>query len=388
MAVIQSTSILPRVLATFPAGIPDEKRDHLIREYIDFKEGVLLLVQASQIKDLDSDSLLSMAQARAMACSGDAAFGELILRMFCGEIETVFADHTESPAELENDKGWDRQQKREYKRALAHHEKAIHLSPRFCLAWINKGIALKNLGRFAEAAATYCHVITEISSGYRKAWQNLGVALACRDRVDLAAVAWARSLDLSPFYPPAMQALRAALDHGAKAFQPKAIKRRRVLFLGTPDPDMLSFDSKKSLQAYRDGLHSVFAAAGLTAALEGSNKRSAPKTRTDSGADVVIVEAEPSSDAVVGREAEEAGYNVTRVHARSEAQQVESLLRDATGSIIIHGAKAMAAVSKYWELLARAHRRRTLVVYIPKGSAMAGTALLEVLRKEGKQPSR
>jgi tetratricopeptide (TPR) repeat protein len=388
MSVLQSTAIEPKLLAVLPTGIPAQDKDHLIEEYADFKQGLLLVAQVSRVLELRAEWLLGMAQARAMLCSGDGAFRELILRLFCGEILAVFADHTESPAELENDKGWGRQQVHEYEQAITHHEEAIRLSPGYSLAWINKGIALKNLGRYAEAAATHCHVITDIDARYRKAWQNLGVAVACLDRLGLASVAWAKALDVSPSYPAAAQALQAAIDRDdAKVFRPAAIRKGGSLFLGDMG-FMVVFDSQESLKACADGLQKAFSAAGLIVALQSPEEgaTSQPEPRTNEAIDVVIVEPDEAENAM--RSVESAGYEVVRVGPQSTSQETIAILLAAKCLILIHGAAGMACVAKYWELLVQAHRRKTPLVFLPVSSALVASTILDTLKKEGKAPSR
>jgi len=75
-------------------------------------------------------------------------------------------------AEQLNDRGYELHGLGRYAEALNYHEEAIRLSPKFPLAWINKGIALKNLGKYSEAIGCYDHVLNSLDPECIKALYN------------------------------------------------------------------------------------------------------------------------------------------------------------------------------------------------------------------------
>jgi tetratricopeptide (TPR) repeat protein len=120
--------------------------------------------------------------------------------MLMREIVATFNSRPLSKAEELNDAGFERHHTEGYKTAIPLHEQAIAAEPRFSLAWINKGIALKNLGKLDEAIACYDHVIQKIDPEYKKAWHNKGVALKEKGKLDAAIQCFDRALELDPDY--------------------------------------------------------------------------------------------------------------------------------------------------------------------------------------------
>lgn len=120
--------------------------------------------------------------------------------MLMREAIATFSKRPLSKAEELNDMGYERHHAGGYQDAIPLHEQSIMIEPQFSLAWINKGIALKNLGRLDEAIACYDHVIKEIDPDYKKAWHNKGVALKEKGDLDAAVQCFDRALELDPEY--------------------------------------------------------------------------------------------------------------------------------------------------------------------------------------------
>ena len=120
-------------------------------------------------------------------------------------------------AEVENDKGWDFHELGRHADALRCHDAAIRLSRKFALAWVNKGIALKNLNRFEEALSCYDTVIRSIDPDFKKAWYNKASAIlaqlqargsmASTDLVDIISCL-ERALEIDPDYAIAQTLLK------------------------------------------------------------------------------------------------------------------------------------------------------------------------------------
>jgi len=86
-------------------------------------------------------------------------------------------------------------------------------------AWLNRGAALRRLGRTDEAIASYRRAL-EVRPGYPGAWYNIGVGLGDAGDHAGAAVAYERCLDLDPgrsraWYNLAMQRVRLGDEAGA-----------------------------------------------------------------------------------------------------------------------------------------------------------------------------
>ncbi len=60
--------------------------------------------------------------------------------------------------------------------ALDYYDQAIKIDPNYADAWNNKGIALRNLGKYDEAIECYDRAI-KIEPNYADAWNNKGVSL-------------------------------------------------------------------------------------------------------------------------------------------------------------------------------------------------------------------
>jgi tetratricopeptide (TPR) repeat protein len=104
-------------------------------------------------------------------------------------------------AEILNDKANDLIFKdHNFTEAITLLDQALELSPEFSLAWINKGIALKNLNQIDEAIACYDKVTFEIDQNYKKAWHNKAVACAVKGDISLARVCADTALEIDPDY--------------------------------------------------------------------------------------------------------------------------------------------------------------------------------------------
>jgi|GEM_PF-3191845 len=131
--------------------------------------------------------------------------------MLMRETINTFNRRPLSQAEELNDAGFERHHVDEYEDAIRLHDQAIALEPQFSLAWINKGIALKNTGRLDQAIACYDHVIKNIDPEYKKAWHNKGVALKMKGDMKGAIECFDKALELDPDYAIAKQAREACL---------------------------------------------------------------------------------------------------------------------------------------------------------------------------------
>ena len=168
-------------------SIPLEQREFLegqINEYRDLKGLILKIVERGP-----EDVRRALMDFRPEKVFGTIAFQDKYLGEFMGgytrlatnclayELIKIFEDREKSEAEKLNDKGHELNQEGKYEEALHFLEKALTLSPCYCLALINKGIALKNLGQLDEAIRCYNTVIESINPKYKKAWHNKAVAL-------------------------------------------------------------------------------------------------------------------------------------------------------------------------------------------------------------------
>lgn len=122
-----------------------------------------------------------------------------------GEIVRFFTNRERTQAEELNDAGFAHHYAGGYEEALRLHNQAIHKAPDFSLAWVNKAIALKNLGQLDEAIKCYDHVIKEIDPSFKKAWYNKGVALTLKNMLSEAVECFDQALEIDPNYTLAKQ---------------------------------------------------------------------------------------------------------------------------------------------------------------------------------------
>lgn len=132
--------------------------------------------------------------------------------MLMRETAAVCSSRPLSKAEELNDEGFERHHAGAYQEAIPLHDQAIAAEPGFSLAWVNKGIALKNLGRLDEAIACYDQVIEEIDAENKKAWHNKGVALLEKGEPEAAAECFGRALEIDPEYEVARRAREACMS--------------------------------------------------------------------------------------------------------------------------------------------------------------------------------
>ncbi|MDJ0579531.1 CHAT domain-containing protein, partial [Crocosphaera sp.] len=81
--------------------------------------------------------------------------------------------------------------------AIASYDKALQLKPDDHLAWYNRGNALGNLGRFDEAIASFDKAL-QLKPDDHLAWYNRGCALGNLGRFDEAIASYDKALQLKP----------------------------------------------------------------------------------------------------------------------------------------------------------------------------------------------
>jgi tetratricopeptide (TPR) repeat protein len=126
---------------------------------------------------------------------------------FFMEIERCALALASTEAEDANDRGQELVLSQAFSEALPHFHRAVQLSPTFALAWINCGIALKNLGRIDDALQVYAIVIGEIDSDYKKAWYNAAVAFLKVGDAQYAYDCCRKSVEIDPKYAPGLKLL-------------------------------------------------------------------------------------------------------------------------------------------------------------------------------------
>jgi len=150
--------------------------------------------------------------AKAMPLEELQPYATECAAMLMREVAATYAAQPLSRAEELNDEGFERHHAGAYQDAIPLHDQAIATEPRFSLAWVNKGIALKNLGRLDEAIECYDQVIQEIDAEYKKAWHNKGVALMEKGELEAATECFDRALEIDPEYEAARRAREACLS--------------------------------------------------------------------------------------------------------------------------------------------------------------------------------
>lgn len=180
------------------------------RDYVELK-GMILMMQGSMGPQLGRNFWEKVSEpgggAGGMAAVlGIGAYNDLVVRSLALEMIHAFTERELPEPERLNDAGFDNHHPGGYERAVELHDRALALAPDFSMARINKGIALKNLGRLDEAIACYDHVIEQIDDRFKKAWHNKGVALLQQQRLEEAVECFARAVQIDPEYENARQA--------------------------------------------------------------------------------------------------------------------------------------------------------------------------------------
>jgi tetratricopeptide (TPR) repeat protein len=84
-----------------------------------------------------------------------------------------------------------------YEEAIASYNRAISIKPNYPEVWNNRGISLDNLGRYEEAIASYDRAIS-IKPDYHEAWYNRGISLDNLGRYEEAIASYDRAISIKP----------------------------------------------------------------------------------------------------------------------------------------------------------------------------------------------
>lgn len=183
--------------------LPIETKTELekkVEDYIGLKSLLQQTAQAGYTFDWDVKKVLVANQMMQQIAGFLGAYNTFCTNLLAVEVIKEFRDTDLSKAEKLDDEGDALNQQGNYSHALPYFDKSLELSPKFSLAWINKGIALKNLGRIDEAIACYDHVINDIDPRYKKAWGNKANLLMTIGETDLARECVDRALEIDPTY--------------------------------------------------------------------------------------------------------------------------------------------------------------------------------------------
>ena len=89
-----------------------------------------------------------------------------------------------------------------YEEAIASYDRALEIEADNDAAWFGQGYALVELGRYEEAIASYDRAV-EIKPDYHDAWNNRGIALGDLGRYEEAIASYDRAVEIKPDYPDA-----------------------------------------------------------------------------------------------------------------------------------------------------------------------------------------
>ena len=198
-------------------AMPQEQSEFLekqIAEYRDLKGLMLQIYQNTSpedpkrkvMMDFDPRKVFGSVALQAEAFGPYMGFhASLVKNCLAVELTEAFKNRELSEAEKSDDKGDELNQQRRYEEALPYFDRALKISPRFCLAYVNKGIALKNLGRLDEAITCYDTIIGEVNPRYKKAWHNKAVALWTKGEINEARACVDKALEIDPNYQHALR---------------------------------------------------------------------------------------------------------------------------------------------------------------------------------------
>ncbi|MGB5963627.1 MAG: tetratricopeptide repeat protein [Coleofasciculaceae cyanobacterium] len=118
------------------------------------------------------------------------------------EIQELLAEKHQQPsdrARLQFELGILLDAAKEYEEAIASYDQSLQIKPDDNKAWVNRGNALRHLGRFEEAIASYDKSV-EIKPDKDEAWYNRGMVLRSLGRFEEAISSYDQALKLKPDY--------------------------------------------------------------------------------------------------------------------------------------------------------------------------------------------
>lgn len=186
----------------------------MVKDYKQLKGTMLGLYRAKGrdfkllkvMKESNPAAVLEIILQSKQAGGDSIARYEIFVRHCLAKELIMVSGYRESgEAENLNDRVDELNREKRHAEALECSDNALALSPKFCLAYINRGIALKNLGRFDEAIACYDKVINEINPNSKKAWYNKAVALFNKGEIGKVKECVDRALQIAPYYQPALK---------------------------------------------------------------------------------------------------------------------------------------------------------------------------------------
>ncbi|MFN6181907.1 MAG: tetratricopeptide repeat protein, partial [Dolichospermum sp.] len=115
------------------------------------------------------------------------------------EIHELITDTTpnETKAELFSELGYLHNVRKDYQAAISSYDKAVEFKPDYHQAWNNRGISLKNLGRYEEAISSYDKAV-EFKPDYHEAWNNRGISLDDLGRYEEAISSYDKAVEFKP----------------------------------------------------------------------------------------------------------------------------------------------------------------------------------------------
>jgi tetratricopeptide (TPR) repeat protein len=154
----------------------------LFQQFVDDYKGWKRMMLAAHRKGLalDCRKLDAVAESDPSISRFLGGYPHWVAIMMATEIIGESARRSRTAAEEQNDHGWALQEQKRHQEALDFHNEAIRLSPRFPLAWVNKGIALKNLRRYDQAFSSFDMVIEKIDPKFKRAWYNKANAILAK----------------------------------------------------------------------------------------------------------------------------------------------------------------------------------------------------------------
>lgn len=219
------TELRKELSYAMPPGQKPPGFDEFMEQYVEFKEILQTIAHTGKIDVYSRGfwrNLASDNHASKLAIFGMNAYGRLVAENLMSEIIQLVKDRPESEAERWNDAAYELHGV-DWDAAIKQHDRAIAAEHDYPLAWINKGIALKNQRRYEEAIKCYDEA-KSIDPEHKKAWFNKGNALSERagttmnaEDIQAAVQCYEMALQINPEYQLAVNALircRLALESG------------------------------------------------------------------------------------------------------------------------------------------------------------------------------
>ena len=165
---------------------------HRAPDFFDWRSGLFNFPLDSQTIEQESNRIIQEGTYEKYVNLNPEETNQKIIEII-EVIEHDQIDH-EQKTKLFFELGYLQNIKEDYQAALSSYDKALEFKPDDHLAWYNRGISLKNLGRYEEAISSYDKAL-EFKPDDQDAWYKGGISLKHLGMYEEAISSYDKALD-------------------------------------------------------------------------------------------------------------------------------------------------------------------------------------------------